>query len=246
MAKKRILILGGYGGAGLAIAKQLLASTDAELILAGRSLERAQSAAAKLIGGRRASPVSGRRADAADVVSMRDALRGVDLLLVAATTTEYVEQTARVALDCGVDYLDIHYPQEAYPKLAPLAAEIKRARRCFITQAGFHPGLLAPFIRHAARNFDQVEAARIAMMMRVSGEESIDSAAEIAESMGRYSALVFSDGQWRAASYRDTRNFDFGATWGGRQCLPLWFAELRALPGELGLRDCGAYVAGMG
>ena len=46
--KKTVLILGGYGNAGLPIARLLLQECDAEIIIAGRNLGRAQRTADEL------------------------------------------------------------------------------------------------------------------------------------------------------------------------------------------------------
>jgi saccharopine dehydrogenase-like NADP-dependent oxidoreductase len=44
----KILLLGGYGAVGYETAKIALNRTDAEIVIAGRSLEKAQFAAVKL------------------------------------------------------------------------------------------------------------------------------------------------------------------------------------------------------
>ncbi|MSV28028.1 MAG: KR domain-containing protein [Bryobacterales bacterium] len=74
-----VLILGGYGNAGRAIADLLARETGVTMILAGRQLQQAQALAGALsarYGGRR---VLARHADAADVVSLRKAFEGVAL-----------------------------------------------------------------------------------------------------------------------------------------------------------------------
>ncbi len=53
--------------------------------------------------------MSAQQVDATDPASLRQALHGVDLMLVAAPTTHHTETVVRAALDAGVDYLDIQY-----------------------------------------------------------------------------------------------------------------------------------------
>src|SRR5512135_30899 len=103
MTPKHILILGGYGSTGLPLARLLLQETDAQLTLAGRDAEKARRAAAELntnyVGGR----VQGVFADAADPGGLAQACQGMDLLVVASSTAEYVAGVARVALKAGLD-----------------------------------------------------------------------------------------------------------------------------------------------
>lgn len=76
------------------------------------------------------------------------------MVIVTATTPQYLEQIARVALNAGSDYMDIWVRQNTIPLLKALSPEITKAGRVFITQAGFHPGLPAVFIRQGKPYFD--------------------------------------------------------------------------------------------
>ncbi len=79
------LVLGGYGYTGKLLARHLLAQSKAKVILAGRTLEKAQAFAGELDNER----VSAVRVNAADADALRSALHSVDLLLVAAPTTHH-------------------------------------------------------------------------------------------------------------------------------------------------------------
>lgn len=244
MENRTFLILGGYGAAGLPIARLLLQETHIRVILAGRNREKAEKTAGRLNLEFPGARVQWRYADAADHNSLTAALDGVDMLVVCSTTTQYVEQVARAALSADIDYMDIHYPQQTISILKSLEPSILNAGRCFITQAGFHPGLLAPFIRYAATYFSQYRRAIIGMLMNVRCVGSMDSIAELVDDMGNYKAWVFKNSQWRVAGYRERRKIDFGPDFGVRTCVPLWFEEMRAMPEQYGLEETGAYVAG--
>ena len=132
--------MGGYGGAGKSIARLLLKETDLDLIIAGRHTDLALSFSNNLnreFGGR----TNEAYVDASNPASLSSAFRDVDVVIAASTTTQYAESTARAALTAGIDYLDIHHPQNIFPVLMRMAKEIEDAGLCFITQAGFHPGL---------------------------------------------------------------------------------------------------------
>ena len=149
------LILGGYGYTGKLLAKHLLAGSQAKIILAGRNLEKAQAFADKLNNER----VSAVRVDAADGDSLRAALQNVDMVLVAAPTTQHAETVIRAALDKKVDYLDVQYSSRKLTILNKLASEIEEAGLCFVTEAGYHPGLPSAMVRYAAMQMDSIESA---------------------------------------------------------------------------------------
>jgi NAD(P)-dependent dehydrogenase (short-subunit alcohol dehydrogenase family) len=75
------LILGGYGAAGIAIARLLLRETPLGLVLGGRDGDRAGKAAAELDDEYGEGRVRGLRVDATDPGSLADALRGCDLVV---------------------------------------------------------------------------------------------------------------------------------------------------------------------
>ena len=69
-----ILLLGGYGATGRPLARHLLSQTKANLIIAGRNLDKAKAFADELNDSRvTCAPV-----DASDEASLRTSLRGVE------------------------------------------------------------------------------------------------------------------------------------------------------------------------
>jgi saccharopine dehydrogenase-like NADP-dependent oxidoreductase len=140
---RTLLILGGYGATGRPLTKHLLKQTDYSIIVAGRNLEKAQAFIDSLHDPR----VTARRVDAADAASVRAALHGVDFLLVAAPTTHQTEMVLCAALEAGVDYLDVHYSDAKLDALHLHEKKIIQKGLCFVTEAGYHPGLPSAMIR---------------------------------------------------------------------------------------------------
>ena len=243
MKTKTILILGGYGGTGRVISRMLLKETDVDIIIAGRHINKAEELASQLIKEFPSKRVLARYADASDYESLVAAFKVVSMVIVASTTTRYVKQVAQAAIDVGIDYLDIHYQQNTVPILNALTSSIKEAGRCFITQAGFHPGLPSVFVRYAAPNFDRYKKAVIstAMNTRIENTESVY---EILDEIGDWKADIFKDGKWKRADYKDVNKVDFGPPFGVRSCYPLQMEEIRPLPEMFGLNEVGVYVAG--
>ena len=88
-----VLILGGYGTTGLILSELLLEQSDARVLLAGRDLGRAERVAGE-IERRYPGRAEARVADAADAASLEAALRGVDLVAVAASVLAHVRTVA--------------------------------------------------------------------------------------------------------------------------------------------------------
>lgn len=258
MAAKSILILGGYGNAGLAIARLLLEWTGARLALAGRDHSRAIEAAAELNSQfvQKDPPgkgfrVSGLQADASNEYDLKRALVGVDLLVVASSTARYAREVASAALAAGVDYLDIQYSTTKVKALRSMASEIEGAGRCFITDGGFHPGVPAALVRYAGDNIDHLERAVVGCALRVDWKAfpvGDETAEEFMSEMLDYQSLFYKDGQWRKASMWRTKDFlrmDYGEPFGRSYTVPMLLEEMRGLPEMIpSLRDTGFYIAG--
>jgi saccharopine dehydrogenase-like NADP-dependent oxidoreductase len=240
---KKILILGGYGYTGKLLVKHLLAQTDFEIIVSGRNLEKAQAFTAKLNNPR----LRALRVDAADSNSLRPALQGVDLCLVAAPVTSLdPERVIRTCIEANVDYLDVQYSTAKINLLNSLAAEIKKKNLCFVTEAGYHPGLPSALIRYAASKMDSIESAVTAGYLNMGGNlpytEAVD---ELMEGFKDYQAQVFKNGAWTKPTSWDMRKFDFGNELGNRTCYSMFFEELRGLPEMYpSLHETGFYISG--
>ena len=148
-----ILILGGYGATGRPLAKHLLAQTNYEIVIAGRNLDKAQAFVDSLHNER----AMAERVDASDPASLKRALQGVDFLLVAAPTTHHTETVVHAALEAGVDYLDVQLSDQKLDTLRAHEKEINDKKLCFVTEAGYHPGLPSAMIRYAASKLDCIE-----------------------------------------------------------------------------------------
>lgn len=239
----RILILGGTGYTGKLIARHLLGQSEAAVTIAARHVDKARAFAEELnqyYSGRRAAAVY---ADAADGVSLRNVFRDQTLVLVAAPTTAHADIVVRAALEAGVDYLDVQLGAKKYALLQSLAGDIERAGRCFITEAGFHPGLPAALVRYAAAYFDAIESAITVGYLNLGKDlpysEAVD---ELMEYLKEYQAQVYRNGQWTSSPV--IRPIDFGGDIGCKRCYSMFFEELRPLPAMYpSLREVGFYIS---
>jgi saccharopine dehydrogenase-like NADP-dependent oxidoreductase len=238
-----ILVLGGTGRAGSVAARLLLEHTEARIVIGGRDHGKVAAFAAELARDFPDGRMDAVAVDATDESSLRAALEGARLLFDCGPTALF---TGRIPLACiaaGVDCLDIH-PSRSLAVLQPLAREVARAGRCFVTQAGLHPGLPATIMRHAASLLTRCDSVAAGMLLNIGEVPGPDSVVELIEEMGVYRSLVWRDGAWLKPSWSHTRRIDFGPGLGHRTCYPMWSDELEGLPERIGAKDAGFYVAG--
>ncbi len=251
MNNTKLLILGGYGNTGRLIARLLLQEADAELILAGRSLEKAEDLARLLNDDFEGNRVVGMYADASDTVSLKQAFHGMDLVVVASSTAKYVKHVAVTALEMGIDYMDIQYSTEKTSFLKSMTPEIVRSGRCFITDGGFHPGLPAALVHYVAQHYDKLEKANVGSVIKVDwGKLSLTETTsyEFMSEISDFESLVFKKGKWQKARFQgmlDTITMDFGHGFGRQYAVPMFLEEMRSIPEAYpSLSETGFYVGG--
>lgn len=236
MASKTILILGGYGNTGRPLARLLLQESDAQLVLAGRNLEKAQLFANELNRKFTGDRVRVDRADASDLSSLSQAFNGIDCVVMASSTTQFVRQVASAAMKAGIGYLDIQYSSKKIAYLKSIDTEIKRAGSCFIADGGFHPGLPALMVRFVAQYYDKLVSAIVGSVIKedwksLEVEESTIS--ELVELINDYEMAIYKSGKWKRVSIVTTSDYikmDFGGEFGNQFCAPMMLEEMRDLP----------------
>jgi len=220
-------------------------------VLAGRTVEKAEATVAQFNSVFEGNRVAGMYADASDAVSLKQALKGVDFLVVASSTAKYAKEVATAALEAGIDYLDVQYSTEKTSLLKSLSPEIEKAGCCFITDGGFHPGLPAALVSYVAQHFDKLEKARVGSVIKQDWESltiADSTASEFLEEINHFEPLVFKEGQWKKLGVLGLTGYilmDFGREFGKQYCVPMFLEEMRSLPEMYpSLRETGFFVGG--
>ena len=251
MKDNTVLILGGYGNAGLAIARLLVSQTKVGIILAGRTGDRAQRAAQQLNAEFKTDCVSGMQVNAASKESLIQAFQQVGIVVVASSTIEFTRIVAEAALEAGIDYFDVQISATAKRQaLEALRERILSSGRCFITDGGYRPGLPAAMVRYAATQIPELESAPVASVFQVNWKErefASSSAAEFVDELKSLNSLVLKNGTWQPGKMSEMLDIDFGEPFGHKHCMPMFLEEFRPLPELIpSLKETGFYSAGFG
>jgi len=247
---RRILILGGYGTTGTMLTRLLLEYTDVLVTIAGRNLKAAEALRADLVRLFPASRVAVLEVDVEDSQRVRAALKGIDLVLLATSHAAHSAVVANAALECNVDYLDLLYGPKKLKTLSAMAGEIERRGLCFITEAGFHPGLPLALARYLAAQFITLEEVHFgcAIRMRVDAQMKMpDSIFEVVSAFSQ-KPLVYRNGRWLMpwlAWFWPYQRLAFAPPLGVLNCVPLFLPELERIPVECpGVKATAFYIAG--
>jgi saccharopine dehydrogenase (NAD+, L-lysine-forming) len=251
MAVKTLVLLGGYGNTGRALGRLLLEHTETRLVLAGRNPQKARAEAASWNERFPGERCRGMAADASDLESLRRVFEEADLVIVASSTSASAGTVAEAALEARADYMDPQYSRSKLAVLRGLIPRIEAAGRCFITDAGFHPGLPAALIRFAARHFDHLRSARVGSVIQIDWNTLTFSDATLEELVNEfrdYQPQHYKGGRWHSMTFLESFSpvwMTFGHGFGRRYTMPMFLEELRPLPDLIpGIEEAGFFVGG--
>ena len=148
----KVFMLGGYGAVGLPAAKLLVESDLVnDIALAGRSLERAQEAAAEI--GDKASAV---HVDATDEKQLASLVAGYDVI-VNSVSNQVALPVLDAAVRAGAHYCDVGWGQDFIVQMNELEAEAKDAGITALICNGISPCITNLMGVHAANQLDVAE-----------------------------------------------------------------------------------------
>jgi|GEM_PF-2370423 hypothetical protein len=242
---KSVLILGGYGAAGTAIATLLGQRIDGNIVLAGRSLEKGRKRAEQLdreagVTGR----FSARSMDMADAAQARQCSLEQDVVIVACDlSVSAIENMVQGCIANRADYIDITPNPRKLEVFQDMRTLIETSDSRFILDAGADPGLPG----WLARWLCKASPGTVKDIKMYGRYRSIDigwgGVADIlnaADSQGwKY------NGGWTRSRFWDVRYRRFEGGLGSSICIPVFLDELQALPQELSLECFSFYHAGL-
>lgn len=236
---KRVLIVGGAGVFGRRLALGLIETTDAHVILAGRSLERAQAAAndvgaaEAIVLDRETTSAAGVRATRADlVIDAAGPFQGADL------------RFARAVIEAGVAYLDLADARDfvaAFPSLDALA----RANGVGATTgASSTPALTHAVLSRLCADWRRVDSIRAGIAPATQMERGPAVMKAILSWTGA-PVRVFEAGAWRMRSgWSNCETIDAPLI-GRRRYALAEVPDLDLIPAHYAPRDSAIFAAGL-
>lgn len=153
---KRILIIGGYGNFGSFITRRLAQEKNIQVIIAGRSLKKAQELAEMLDAAHRPE------AAALDIQSgIGEALKRINPDIVIHTSGPFQAQGYEVAEACiaqGCHYIDLADGRAFVEGITSLDAKAKEKRVLVISGASSVPCLTSALVDHYRKEFQTLES----------------------------------------------------------------------------------------
>ena len=229
---KTVAVLGGSGVSGRGIAEWLLADEGTDVRLLGRTETKLRAVADSIDDPR----VTIKVVDTKDQISLRAALKGASLIVVAAPILDQCAAVAQTALDTGVNWLDILI--DTGPKLKALTAIaplFERAGLSLITGSGVHPGLPGVMARAIAGHYATLQKVEVGMLMSVDWSKygfTDETANEFVVEGMSFKTAGLVRGAYRKYWWIDPRalrRVDFGAPFGKRGCVLMELEEIRGL-----------------
>ena len=216
---QRVLILGGQGRIGSHVAEDLLAYTQTDVTVTGRSrkLDRTRSDRVQFL------PL-----DLADQAGVEQAIATHDLVIHCAGPFSYRDdQALQTCIRQGVNYLDVadnpKYVQQAFThRAAAQAAEVTA-----IVSTGIFPGISNSMVRKGVEQLDQADQVHLSYIVAGSGGAGVTvMRTTFLELQHPFKAWI--DGQWRTIQpYSDREIVEFPNPYG--QCGVYWFNTIEAM-----------------
>lgn len=180
---KRILLLGGTGNFGTHIARRLADDANIQLLIAGRSREKAEGAAARL---RAVNPAEGHEMDVAG--DLASAFAGARPDLVIHTVGPFQGQSYRVAeaaIAAGADYLDLADARGFVTGIGALDERARAAGVAVISGASSVPCLTAAIVDAYRPRFARLASIDYGISTAAQGSRGLATAAAILSYVGK-------------------------------------------------------------
>lgn len=189
----RVLIIGGYGNFGSFIAKYLAEDQEIELVIAGRSIEKAQQMSALLTARRIV------RAVQVDIQhNFQETLRTIKPDIVIHTSGPFQGQGYDVALACimqGCHYIDLADGRDFVKGISALDSAAKAKNLVVVSGASSVPCLTAAIVDHYRPQFQKLEALNYGIATAQKTNRGLATTSAILGYVGR-SFLSLRDGRF--------------------------------------------------
>ena len=243
---KTVVVLGGYGNFGKRIVENLADIQDVTVIVAGRSLTKANALIAQLQGRALATLKS----VVIDIFSddFEQKLSGLSPYLVIHTSGPFQGQdyvVPRACINVGAHYIDLADDRRFVCDIAELNESAKANHVLLVSGANSVPGLSSAVIDHYRPEFSYFDAIDIAIAPGNKAERGEATVRGILSYTG-HSFNVYKEGAWQSAfGWMDARRQDFGGVIGKRWLANVDVPDLELFPAHYGIKRRVRFQAGL-
>lgn len=237
-------VVGGYGSTGRIVVAELHRSCDAQILIGGRDLGKAEALAAEFEGR-----VSARRVDILDIGSLDDFCRQCSIMVNCASPVMVLKDcVAQAAFRARLHYVDAASLLIVKERMLPHDRDIANAGLSFVISAGWFPGIseLLPVYTHqlAKMKMDAVDSLTVYFgdTDEWSGN-AFEEAAWLLRQLGFSRRGYFRKGEWVGVNmFNASRKVDLG----GRIGLCRYYMFSNPELSEIGARldDCTLFAYG--
>ena len=245
MTNQRIGIVGGYGRVGLETAQHLIKITNYDIVISGRSIKKADEAAANL-GAR----VSGQMVDINDQSTLDVFCRRCDIVINCAGPSAVVQdRVALAAIRQSIHYVDPGGYNMLYKILEEKENEIKNKGLRFVISAGLFPGLSEVFPAYIAKT--QFESVNYLELYYVGHDRwTYNSAYDIVSSlkeMENYGFVYFDNGRMKKlGKVSGIKKIKLPPPLGSVRVFPFFSPEILQVVQKYGIKSAQTYGTNSG
>ncbi len=202
---RRVLVLGGYGAFGARVAERLAREDGLELVVAGRSLERAEEFARRLAATAHASIVPA-CLDAGKITACELTPWKPDLLINASGPYQARDyHVPRACIAAGVHYVDLADARGFVTGIGGLDAEARRADVLVVSGASTVPALSAAVVDAHAPQLAALASVSIVISPGNSFDPGLATTQSILSTLGRPFSATASAGNTARHGWQELR-----------------------------------------
>lgn len=200
----RVLVLGGQGRIGRSVACDLLAHTDAEIVVTGRKQRSNLDPALTFFS-----------LDLEEESALRRAVRGCDLVIHCAGPFHYREgRVLQTCIQAGVNYIDVSDHRSFFQKVVTERDAAEKAGITAVLNTGIFPGISNSMVRQGVEQFDRAETIHLSYVVAGSGGAGVTIMRTTFLGL-RQAFEVWKEGRWQTVlPYSDRELVEFPQPYG--------------------------------
>jgi predicted dinucleotide-binding enzyme len=249
----RILIVGGYGTFGARVAERLARESNIEIVIAGRSDDKAAQYA-ELLAARAKARVSHARLDASR--ASRDQLAALSPTVTINASGPFQDQgyaLARACIDARSHYVDLADARAFVTGISQLDDAARAANVCVVSGASSVPGLSSAVVTSYAGKFAHLDELEIGISPGNSFDPGVATGASILAQAGKPHSYLKAGRVETAYGWQGLHRYRFpglGARWMSDvdvpdlELMPLHFASLQSVRFRAGV-EVGLFHIGL-